>query len=450
MSNRSFNLLFLSLLTLFVFFQHAASRATPSRWHASPSLDADSEHVPSCQRESQPIVLKLGEVRAIQLSGAQERARWNSRPDVLSVTAGPERMHLLKAERPGQSTLRLGFAGDTDEAARRCKEWLVEVRVDLSAARTLLSQWAMQENQRSAWSAPRLELSAQGALILLEGEVAQPDHRQALEALLGKWLEAQALPGLSLVNWLHVRPAEQIMLEVRIAEVSSRLLDKLGVDWQLGKDKPVASGLGQWSAQAGFSQGAAALVRLMRGAAVLGIDAEAVRSQWRLLAQPNLMAQSGSEAQFLSGGKVFIPISIQQGQGEQSSFSTRLDEREYGVSLEFTPRLMGDGRIELKVAPEVSELSREGVSVVSGERGSVLPLVSVRKASTTVTLHDGESYVVGGLINLTQEQGRRGLPLLVDLPSLGSLFGASDRHQQESELVFVVTPRRLPSTKGGA
>jgi len=139
-------------------------------------------------------------------------------------------MHLLKAERPGQSTLRLGFAGDTDEAARRCKEWLVEVRVDLSAARTLLSQWAMQENQRSAWSAPRLELSAQGALILLEGEVAQPDHRQALEALLGKWLEAQALPGLSLVNWLHVRPAEQIMLEVRIANRAGQHSARIATD----------------------------------------------------------------------------------------------------------------------------------------------------------------------------------------------------------------------------
>ena len=476
MPNPLFNLLFLSLITCCACLQHSLSRAeqsvpltqqlkestppkestllkesTPPKESPAPSQhsqESASALPMTCERQPEPIVLSLGEVRAVQFAGVPERARWNSQPDVLSVSAAPGPMHLLKGERPGQSHLRLVYPTDLSPARLGCREWLVEVRLDLEPARALLAQWAAHQNRFSSWSAPSLTLTAQGTLLVLEGEVAQDEHRRALEDLLAAWIKAQALHGLSLVNWLQVRPAEQIMLEVRIAEVSSRLLDKLGVDWQLGKDKPIAAGFGQWSAQAGFSQGAAALVRLMRGAAVLGIDAEAARSQWRLLAQPNLMAQSGSEAQFLSGGRVFIPISIQQGQGEQSSFSTRLDEREYGVSLKFTPRLMNDGRIELKVAPEVSELSREGVSVVSGERGSVLPLVSVRKASTTVTLRDGESYVVGGLINFTQEQGRRGLPGLIDASGFGSLLGASDRHEQQSELVFVVTPRRLLARQG--
>ena len=86
--------------------------------------------------------------------------------------------------------------------------------------------------------------------------------------------------------------------------------------------------------------------------------------------------------------------------------------------------------------------------VSAGERGSVLPLVTVRKASTTVTLDDGESYVVGGLINFGEEHGRRGLPGLVESRLLNGLLGSNDHHQHQSELVFVVTPRRLIRHQG--
>jgi pilus assembly protein CpaC len=462
MQSQSPGFLLLCVVTLFVIFQHALVKAaepsaayrseaqslvtTPYRSEAQSQVTASEST--QCERVAESIRLKLGEPLALQLSSRKEHSRWNTRPDVLSVQAGPGRTHLLKAERPGFSELRLGFEADTAQGDASCKIWRIESIVDLQQAQALIADWIRQESRASSWSAPQLSLSARGSLIVLEGEVAQLDHRKALESLMSQWLDAQAFPGLRLVNWVHVRPAEQIMLEVRIAEVSSRLLDKLGIDWQIGKEQPVSAGFGQWGAQAGFSAGAAALVRLMRGAAVLGIDAEASRSQWRLLAQPNLMAQSGSEAQFLSGGKVFIPISIQQGQGEQASISTRLDEREYGVSLKFTPRLMSDGRIELKVVPEVSELSRDGVMVSAGERGSVLPLVTVRKASTTVTLDDGQSYVVGGLINFGEERGRRGLPGLVESRLLSGLLGSNDHHQHQSELVFVVTPRRLIRDQG--
>ncbi len=461
MQSRFPSFLMLCVLTLLMLFQHGLVKSAES---ASLSVDLPASIATlaaqpgaalslgpgstDCHYHADPIRLNLGELKALSLSTRKERARWNARPDVMSVQSGPGHSHLLKAEKPGHSELRLGFDPDSSGGEPSCTVWRLEVGVDLSQAQALLSEWVAQEARVSPWSAPRVQLSARGALIVLEGEVAQAEQGKALESLIKLWLEAQSFSGLRLVNWLHIRPAEQIMLEVRIAEVSSRLLDKLGIDWQMGKEQPVSNGLGQWSAQAGFSRGAAALVRLIRGASVIGVDAEASRSQWRLLAQPNLMAQSGSEAQFLSGGKVFIPISIQQGQGEQASITTRLDEREYGVSLKFMPRLMSDGRIELKVAPEVSELSRDGVLVSAGERGSVLPLVTVRKASTTVTLDDGESYVVGGLIHFGEEHGRRGLPGLIESKVFHGLLGSRDHHQHHSELVFVVTPRRLIRHQG--
>lgn len=266
MQSRFPSFLMLCVLTLLMLFQHGLVKSAES---ASLSVDLPASIATlaaqpgaalslgpgstDCHYHADPIRLNLGELKALSLSTRKERARWNARPDVMSVQSGPGHSHLLKAEKPGHSELRLGFDPDSSGGEPSCTVWRLEVGVDLSQAQALLSEWVAQEARVSPWSAPRVQLSARGALIVLEGEVAQAEQGKALESLIKLWLEAQSFSGLRLVNWLHIRPAEQIMLEVRIAEVSSRLLDKLGIDWQVGKEQPVSNGLGQWSAQAGFS-----------------------------------------------------------------------------------------------------------------------------------------------------------------------------------------------------
>jgi pilus assembly protein CpaC len=154
----------------------------------------------------------------------------------------------------------------------------------------------------------------------------------------------------------------------------------------------------------------------------------------RILAEPNVMAVSGQEGSFLAGGRIFIPVA-------QENNRVTLEEKEFGVGLRFTPTVLAGGRINLRVSPEVSEVSREGIGITATgfTGGAVLPLITTRRASTTVQLYDGQSFAIGGLIKNNLVTSMKGLPLLGEVPILGALFRSSDYQQDKSELVFVVT-----------
>ncbi|WP_306648928.1 type II and III secretion system protein family protein [Massilia pseudoviolaceinigra] len=155
------------------------------------------------------------------------------------------------------------------------------------------------------------------------------------------------------------------------------------------------------------------------------------------------MAVSGQEGSFLAGGSIFIPVA-------QENNKVTLEEKEFGVGLRFTPTVLAGGRINLKVAPEVSEVSREGIGVSAAgfSGGAVLPLITKRRASTTLQLFDGQSFAIGGLIKNNLITNRKGLPLLGEVPVLGALFRSTDFQEDRTELVFVVTAhlvKPLPS-----
>ena len=115
---------------------------------------------------------------------------------------------------------------------------------------------------------------------------------------------------------------------------------------------------------------------------------------------------------------------------------------DFGVGLKFTPTVLAGGRINIRVAPEVSELSREGVGIsAAGISGTnILPLITTRRAATTVQLNDGQSFAIGGLIKNNVTANIKGLPVLGEIPVLGALFRSSDFQQDKSELLFVITP----------
>jgi pilus assembly protein CpaC len=119
-----------------------------------------------------------------------------------------------------------------------------------------------------------------------------------------------------------------------------------------------------------------------------------------------------------------------------------MEEKEFGVGLRFTPTVLSGGRINLRVAPEVSELSHEGVTVSgANNQTTLLPALTTRKASTTVQLYDGQSFAIGGLIKDNLTTAVKGLPMLGEVPILGALFRSSDYQQDRTELVFVITAR---------
>ncbi|WP_346284579.1 type II and III secretion system protein family protein [Zoogloea sp.] len=241
------------------------------------------------------------------------------------------------------------------------------------------------------------------------------------------------------VNMLSITAPQQVMLEVKVAEVSKTLLDKLGTTFAAGR----SNGWGSISLLTDIVTGTAAgtLNIFKPGSYQIGIEAEKKDGLVRILAEPNVMAISGQEGSFLAGGKILIPVAQTR---EAGGSTITLEEKEFGVGLKFTPTVLGDGRINLQVAPEVSELSRDGIGVTATgtfQGTAVLPLITTRRASTTVQLYDGQSFAIGGLIKSSTNGNVKAFPFLGEIPVLGALFRSTDFQSEKSELVFVVTPR---------
>ncbi|MGZ8304654.1 MAG: type II and III secretion system protein family protein, partial [Telluria sp.] len=238
--------------------------------------------------------------------------------------------------------------------------------------------------------------------------------------------------GVRVVNMLTVSAPQQVMLEVKIAEVSKTLLERL----EAGTTFKFSSGSWATTLLSNFLTGTARGLLDARKTNGNQITLEAHKQDGlvRILAEPTVMAISGQEGNFLAGGKIYIPVA-------QDNNRVTLEEKEFGVGLRFTPTVLSGGRINLRVAPEVSEISREGIGVSAAgfTGGSILPLITTRRASTTVQLYDGQSFAIGGLIKNNLVNNLKGLPVLGEVPILGALFRSTDYQQDRTELVFVVT-----------
>lgn len=242
--------------------------------------------------------------------------------------------------------------------------------------------------------------------------------------------------GARVVNLLKVRDPQQVMLEVRVAEISKTLLDRLGVQTNLsgsifGATWRIISTL--------FDPTTGGVVGIQGTDDFLLFRAQRDDGLIRILAEPNIVTISGQEGSFLAGGKVFIPVE-RSVEGGQLSFT--LEEKEFGVGLKFTPTVLESGTINLKVAPEVSQVNSTGTPfVTTGGVTSVLPSFTVRRASTTVQLRDGQTLAIAGLMQNNLNEVIRAIPVLGEIPVLGALFRSADYQNDRSELVFLVTPR---------
>ncbi|OZA30331.1 MAG: hypothetical protein B7X93_03610 [Hydrogenophilales bacterium 17-61-9] len=243
--------------------------------------------------------------------------------------------------------------------------------------------------------------------------------------------------GARIINMLKVSDPQQVMLEVKVAEVSKSLLDKLGAEFNM------SSASGGWTAGilSDFLTKSGGVLSGSRGALkALNIDAEKQDGVIKILAEPNIMAISGQTGKFLAGGRIFIPVaSSNTGFGVPT---ITLEEKDFGVRLAFTPTVLEGGRIHLKVAPEVSELSQTGNPFTTiGDVTAVLPSFTVRNAETTVQLNDGQSFAIAGLIKNNVTETVKRFPVLGEIPILGALFRSSEFQNDRTELLFVVTPR---------
>ncbi|WP_137891376.1 type II and III secretion system protein family protein [Ramlibacter sp. 2FC] len=244
--------------------------------------------------------------------------------------------------------------------------------------------------------------------------------------------------GGKVVNLLQIAEAQQVMLEVTVAEVSKTLIDRLGArfsasrtngNWTFGILSELLSG----------GSGLLSAIKSTNGNGI-AIDAEKNDGLVKVLAEPNIVAISGQEASFLAGGKIFIPVA--RSNETTGGTTITLEEKEFGVGVKFTPTVLEGGRIHLKVAPEVSELSQTGSPFTTvGGVTSVLPSFTTRKVQTSVQLMDGQSLAIAGLIKNNVKQAVERVPGLGEVPVLGALFRSNEFQGDRSELMFVITPR---------
>jgi pilus assembly protein CpaC len=278
--------------------------------------------------------------------------------------------------------------------------------------------------------------------VLLTGTVAQPGDVEEAQALV------QAFVGkdTQVLSRLKTATPMQVNLQVRIAEVSRDFAKSLGFNllsrdtsggflFGIGQGAPgtISGNAGSTSYQFNYNQTGTTL-----GFAghMLGMDLLATMDLAEndgfvtTLANPNLTALSGETASFLAGGEVPIPIA-------QALGTLSVEYKQYGVSLSFTPTVLADGRISLRVRPEVSQLSTAG-SVTLNDFN--IPGFTTRRAETTVELGSGQAFMIGGLLSNTQNNVIDKAPFLGDLPILGTLFKSTKFQRRETELVIIVTP----------
>jgi pilus assembly protein CpaC len=277
--------------------------------------------------------------------------------------------------------------------------------------------------------------------IILTGRVNDPSAAEDARRVAARYVPA----GGEIINRLRIDASNQIQLRVRVAEISRDVNKQFGINW---------TGLARIGGfQFGLLQGAAANSTGLFGLnsnrpAAFGettnvlnfgnvsedlngfIDALAKDGLISILAEPSLTAMSGETAFFLAGGE--FPILIPQGDG-----SVSIEFKDFGIKLSFTPTLINESRINLKVRPEVSELSTEGAVTLSS---FVVPSLRVRRAETTVEVGTGQSFAIAGLISNSQNQSVKKFPILGDIPVLGPLFRSSAFQNDQSELVIIVTP----------
>jgi pilus assembly protein CpaC len=242
--------------------------------------------------------------------------------------------------------------------------------------------------------------------------------------------------GPKVVNMLGIGAPQQVMLEVKVAEISKTLVDQLGASIGASRTR------GSWTytlLSNLLTNSSGVLDAFNKNGNFATLDAQKSDGLVKVLAEPTVMAISGQEASFLAGGKIFIPVSQTNNGGTPT---ITLEEKEFGVAVKFTPTVLDGGRINLKVAPEVSDLNKEGIGITATgiSTTAILPSFTTRRSTTTVQLRDGQSFAIGGLIKNNVTANIKAFPMLGEVPVLGTLFRSSDFQTDRSELVFIVTP----------
>jgi pilus assembly protein CpaC len=347
-------------------------------------------------------------------------------PEIADFNRVEDAVILVTAKKPGATQLTLwDTAGDAQTVD-------VTVASDVETLQAQLDKIFPDEH---------IQATNVNGSVALRGRVKNLD--------VSKQAVAVATPyATNVLNFLEIGGGQQVMLQVKFAEVSRSASSQLGFSTfatdgtsRFGTmNGPGGDPIGALAAGAEGTVNPAVTVfgagRLGSTAFEAFVTALRRNNLLRVLAEPNLIAMSGQEASFLAGGE--FPVPVPQDSGGDGGGTITIEYKQFGVKLNFLPTVLGDGKIRLKVEPEVSDLDfSRSVSF----DGFVIPALTKRTVSTTIELHEGQTFAVAGLLNNRIVANKDVTPLLGDLPIIGALFRSVRYERAETELVVLVTPR---------
>ena len=322
-----------------------------------------------------------------------------------------------------------------DSAGQQIAAYDIAVKRDLNGVRAALKATLPNAD---------IQIEGIGDGVILTGSAANP-----IEAQQANDLAARLVGGTDkVVNSITVRGRDQVMLKVTVAEVQRSIIKQMGIDLSanmtygtavvnFNNSTPFTANNGplvpgnNLTTSFGSTPSVQATLRAMESAGVV-----------RTLAEPNLTAISGESATFISGGEFPIPTGVTcqtSTSGTIGNCVQTVSFKKFGISLNFTPVVLTEGRISLRVMTEVSEISTEN-SLNGGTGGTSIPSIKTRRAETTLEIPSGGAMAMAGLIQDQTKQAINGLPGLAQLPVLGSLFRSRDYVNHQTELMVLVTP----------
>ena len=366
------------------------------------------------------ITLEVNKGTLVRLAGPAATV-FVANPDIADVQVKSPTLVYISAKAPGETVI---YAVDATDSVLLNAPILVEH--DISRLRSSLRQLAPGE---------RIAADSVDGNLVLSGVVSDAGKADKVRALAASI--AGEVKGSQVINRMTVATPNQVNLQVRISEVDVNVLKNIGVNWtKVGNPSFVTHNP---TNIAGELVNTLTVGRLP--GAIATIDALTQENFITDLAEPNLTAMSGQTASFLAGGEFPVPIT-----GAAASTggvpTITVEFKSFGVSLAFTPTVIDAQHLNLRVRPEVSQLTTTGeVSVPITSTATVtIPALTVRRADTSVELASGESFALAGLLQHTSTQLVSKVPWIGDIPIIGAVF-RSDRFQRgETDLVVIVTP----------
>jgi pilus assembly protein CpaC len=418
---------------------------------AVPAQAADLLDRVRNQEISQVLRLKVGRSKVLKTPFALTRISVAD-PDIADLILINDREIYINALTPGTTNITMWGAKSRFSSAT------VTVEADLTLLKEKLHQILPKE---------KIGAEAAGDSIVLTGEVSGPVAQSTALAL--------ALPFAGgkkdkIVNVLHVGGVQQVMLEVRVAEINRLVAERMGVNFnalapggnfgvqQINSLAGVTdlarifTGAGSASTTS-FTQVLTPALTAMGGWTAAGtlwtvfLDLLKQQNLGRVLAEPNLVTTSGQQASFLAGGEFPIPVP-QSGTGGAATIT--VEYKKFGVQLEFTPTVLTEGKIAVKVHPTVSELDNTFGQTFVLPGGYVVPGLRSREMNTHVEVQDGQTFAIAGLLSDNSRTIMRKFPVLGDIPVLGALFRSNEYQKNLTELVALVTPRLVKPMPPGA